>query len=125
MELIISGTRDDEYFARDHRDGGAQGFSKSDDNPRRALSGRRVGTRTASARRQSTRWQGDFWFETNRRGDVRGHAIVAYEASVQVATRDFLRGERRDSNPRPPGPQPEQYGAFECWSGTLSAFECF
>jgi hypothetical protein len=31
-----------------------------------------------------TTWQGDFWFETNRRGDVRGHAIVAYEPSVQV-----------------------------------------
>jgi hypothetical protein len=31
-----------------------------------------------------TTWQGDFWFKTNRRGDVRGHAIVAYEPSVEV-----------------------------------------
>ena len=31
-----------------------------------------------------TTWQGDFWFTTNRRGDVRGQAIVAYEPSVDV-----------------------------------------
>lgn len=32
-----------------------------------------------------TSWNGDFWFTTNRRGAVRGFAVVAYEPVVDVS----------------------------------------
>ena len=38
---------------------------------------------------------------------------------------DLLEGERRDSNPRPPGPQPGQAGCPRCLSGSVEPFELF
>ena len=30
-------------------------------------------------------WHGDFWFSTDRRGDVHGYAIVAYQPAIDVS----------------------------------------
>jgi hypothetical protein len=32
-----------------------------------------------------TSWQGNFWFNVNRNGRVRGHAVVGYEPNVEVS----------------------------------------
>ena len=47
---------------------------------------------------------------------------IVVESEIPVC-RDFLRGERRDSNPRPPGPQPGSSGASEWFCGSVEPFE--
>jgi two-component system sensor histidine kinase KdpD len=46
--------------------------------------------------------------------DLRSPLTVIRNGSTEVAAGgEALRGERRDSNPRPPGPLPGKSGAFE------------
>src|ERR671939_691295 len=52
-----------------------------------------------------------------------GRDAKATHRRLKSCRLQLFRGERWDSNPRPPGPQPEQYGASECRFGALEPFE--